>query len=225
MSEYEKVKSLDEDTSNYKFICYPTTFNQTWNNFYEKYYKILDLPISKNEKEEFYFNTEFILDKKAIDYSNFLKTTVNCDHDSNIYDMFSTKDFDSEAFTWFIAFTKLFDTQEEHYMPPKPADPVLLTGFTRKKKGIDVFNEKEVLFYTAIGENSPLNIKILNFCNYINCEKLMYNTAYTLASYIRRTSALDIIKHYKQVGILAKDAKITNYGCEDCDDEPIPEDH
>jgi hypothetical protein len=227
----DEVKGLDEDntttTTTYKFIiCYPTTFETKFNDFYEKYYKILDLPINKNEKGEFYFNTKFELDKKAIEYSVVFKTTImGCDYDSDTYDMSENKKFDAEAFTWFIAFTKLFNTLEEHYLPPKPADPVLLTGFTRKEKGKDVYNEKEVLFYTAIGENSPLNIKLINFSNYIDCEKLQYNTAYTLASYIRRTSVLDIIKHYKEVGILAKDAKITNDGCEDCDDETIPDDH
>jgi hypothetical protein len=222
----DEVKGFDEDTTTYNFMCYPTTFNNTWKDFYEKYYKVLGIPIDKDEKGDFCFNTKFTLDKKAIEYSELLKTTVNCEQDhDHVYDMTTNKDFDSESFTWFVAFTNLFETQEEHYLPPKPADPVLLAGFTRKEKGKDTFNEKEVLFYTAIGENSPLTIKLLNFCNYFHCEKLLYNTAYTLASYIRRTSALDIIKHYKQVGILSKDVKITNDGCEDCDDEPIPDDH
>jgi len=206
-----KIKIILEDTSitNRDFYI---------NNRY-------NIQILQNLTGSHYINGEIDVDIDTINYSKFLKTIHQNDPETKEYRL-SSEHITAETFTWFILFTKLFKTKEEHFNPPKPAEHNIIEGFTRNKYSQNKsYNQDEVAFYTTLDKNIPLLIKLLDTSNYLDCPILMYNCAYVLASYIRRTPSLEIIEHFKDNGILDKNTIITNQGCEDCDDEPIPEYH
>jgi hypothetical protein len=232
----DEVKGLDADE---KEVVKTIIIRDSPINNIEFYGKTpFKIPVSVNDDGTFYIKGQFCINEKQIKYSRVLTVSmIDCenrdenDNKSDEHNMICNDPsqpmyvVNAEAFAWFIEFTNLFLTKEEHYNPPKPANPNILEGFTRKIKGRDYYSEKEVAFYNTLNDNIPLTINILKMCHYLDIEILMYNCAYVLASYTRRTPALEIIKHFKDTGVLAKDAKITNDVCEDCDDEPIPEDH
>lgn len=218
----DEFKGLEEDSydRNITVIVKDTIIQNT--EFYKT--NIYRVQLLENEKGQKYIKGNFIIDKKVIEYSELFKTLFT-DKDTDTFDLKFSDQIDAESFSWFLFFTGLFKNKTYHYNPPKPANPVLLEGFTKNIDGRSHYDETEVQFYTILGKNIPLVVKLLQMCNYIDCPIFMYNCGYVLASYIRRTPSLEIIKHFKQTGLLANDAHISNEGCEDCDDEPIPETH
>ena len=225
-SKNESNLSLDNNDRMIKILTKDTIIPKEYHQYYSKITFFNDyIQTQKNEKsgkDETKEDSQdevktiigvFELPITTLRYSKFLNV-VELDNESNEIDLRNNEYVDAELMIWYIRFSKLHNDEKEYIKAEKPAELELDKGFK---------NKIDLEFYTDLDNHILLLTKLIKMANYMDIEVLLHNCSYTFASYIKRTDPIDIIKKFKILGLVEKDAVFNNDGCDDCDDEKLPE--